>query len=546
MMGRKALAGKLFYQVSVEELVPDGHLLRRVAEAVDFGVARRLTARFYSHTGQPSVDPVVLFKMALLGYLYGLPSERRLVDEIRVNLAYRWFIGYDLDEAIPDQSVLSKARRRFGPTICEAFFTDVVRQCERAGLIRGDRLFLDSTLVAAHADLGRVGSRELIRQLSTAGEHVADLWEENPEAATVAGVDPTAPGGASGPAHSADGAESGVVEAVAEPVNEPGERSSLHVAGPDDPPNAGLGLLNDRLVSRTDPDATVVQRAKVPADLYYKVHVGVDGGQARIITAADATTGIVGDEQPLPRLVAEHEGNTRRRILEVAADTKYGTIDNYRWLEERDVRAAIPFSDGGSDHRLIPRSAFLDDPVTDTYRCPTGALLTRQGRTTTTAAHPLIIYRPRPAACADCPLKARCCGTAKVRSVSRPDDGGLRDRTVAYLRSGPARRLIRQRKAWVETVFGDGKERRGLRRARCRGLDAVRIQALLTATAQNIRTLALHRPAGPAPSPAHASTDPGHRLLPYLRRSRHSSCAPGRPTPRRPRSLCPGHGRSRI
>jgi hypothetical protein len=359
-------------------------------------------------------------------------------------------------------------------------------------------------------------------------------------------VDPTAPAGAPGAARSADGGEFGVVEAVAAPVDEAGERVSLHVAGPDDPPNAGLGLLNDRLVSRTDPDATVVQRAKVPADLYYKVHVGVDGGQARIITAVDATTGIVGDEQLLPRLVAEHEGNTRRRILEVAADTKYGTIDNYQWLEERDVHAAIPFSYGGSDHRLIPRSAFLYDPVTDTYRCPTGALLTRQGRTTTTAAHPLIIYRPRPADCAACPLKQKCCGTAKVRSVSRPDDGGLRDRTVAYLRTGPARRLIRQRKAWVETVFGDGKERRGLRRARCRGLDAVRIQALLTATAQNIRKLALHRPAGPTLSPAHAPTDAGHCLLPYLRRSRHSSCPAGRPTPRRPHSLCPGHGRSRI
>jgi transposase len=117
MMGQKTLIGKLFYQVSLEELVPAGHLLRRVAEAVDFAVARRLTARFYSHTGQPSIDPIVLFKMALLGYLYGLPSERRLVEEIQVNLAYRWFVGYDLDEAIPDHSVLSKARRRFGPTV---------------------------------------------------------------------------------------------------------------------------------------------------------------------------------------------------------------------------------------------------------------------------------------------------------------------------------------------------------------------------------------------------------------------------------------------
>src|SRR5215210_4076479 len=230
MMGQKALVGKLFYQVSLEELVPAGHLWRRVAEAVDFGVARRLTARFYSHTGQPSVDPVVLFKMALLGYLYGLPSERRLMEEIRVNLAYRWFVGYDLDEAIPDHSVLSKARRRFGPPIYEAFFTDVVRQCERAGLIRGDRLFLDSTLVAAHADLDRVGSRALIRQLPTVGAHVADLWEQNAqapepmEAPRPAGVSPAEPG-------AVDETEvPGAAGALVEPTDAVGARAPLHLA----------------------------------------------------------------------------------------------------------------------------------------------------------------------------------------------------------------------------------------------------------------------------------------------------------------------------
>src|SRR5918911_145553 len=190
MMGTKALTPKLLYRFSLDDQVPPDHLLRRVARAVDVALVRRLTARFYSHTGQPSVDPVVLFKMALLGYLYGLPSERRLVEEIRLNLAYRWFVGYDLDEAIPDHSVRSKARRRFGPTIYEAFFTDVVRQCGRARLIRGDRLFLDSTLVAAQADLGRVGSRELIRQLSTVGEHVADLWQETPASVAATAVAP--------------------------------------------------------------------------------------------------------------------------------------------------------------------------------------------------------------------------------------------------------------------------------------------------------------------------------------------------------------------
>jgi transposase len=506
MMGRKAPVGKLFYQVSLEELVPDGHLLRRVAAAVDFGVARRLTARCYSHTGQPSVDPVVLFKMALLGYLYGLPSERRLVEELRLNLAYRWFIGYDLDEAIPDHSVLSKARRRFGPTVYEAFFTDVVRQCERAGLIRGDQLFMDSTLVLAHADLERVGSRELLRQLPTVEDHVEAVWAENAELpAHHAEAPPMVTLGVPAPATVCASREQGATTAdpavavesatVASPTTG-STPAALHVAGPDDPPNMKQGLLNERLVSRTDPDATVVQRAGVPADLYYKVHVGVDGGPARIITAVTGTSGIVADEHLLPRLVADHEGNTGRTVLDVIADTKYGTIDNYRWLEDRGIRAAIPFGEANSDGRAIPRSAFAYDPETDTYRCPNNAVLRRQGRTTTTAAHPLIIYRPRPKECAACPLKARCCGKAKVRSLSRPDDGGLRDRTTAYLGTGRARQLIRQRKAWAETVFGDGKERRGLRRARCRGLDALRIQACLTATAQNLRQLALRQPRG--------------------------------------------------
>jgi transposase len=516
MMGRKAPVGKLFYQVSLEELVPDGHLLRRVAAAVDFGVARRLTARFYSHTGQPSVDPVVLFKLALLGYLYGLPSERRLVEEIRLNLAYRWFIGYDLDEAIPDHSVLSKARRRFGPTVYEAFFTDVVRQCERAGLIRGDQLFMDSTLVAAHADLERVGSRALIRRLSAVGDHVAEVWAADAEVpAHEAEGAPMAALGVPGPAAVDAATEQG--STAADPVAAVVPLVPLHVAGPDDPPNAGLGLLNERLMSRTDPDATVVQRAGVPADLYYKVHVGVDGGPARIITAVTATSGIVAHEHLLPRLVADHEGNTGRTVLDVVADTKYGTVDNYRWLEARGVRAAIPFGEANSDRRAIPRAAFAYDPETDTYRCPNGAVLRRQGRTTTTAAHPLIIYRPRPKDCAAGPLKARCCGKAQVRSLSRPDDGGLRDRTTAYLSTGRARRLIRQRKAWAETVFGDGKERRGLRRARCRGLDAMRIQTLLTATAQNLRQLAWRgcsRPAGKvaiAALPRLARRGPVHR-----------------------------------
>jgi hypothetical protein len=123
--------------------------------------------------------------------------------------------------------------------------------------------------------------------------------------------------------------------------------------------------------------------------------------------------------------------------------------------------------------------------------------LRRPGVLSHTAAHPLIVYRAKPKDCAACPLKASCCGEAEARSLTRPDDGGLRERTLAYLATPRARRRIRQRQVWIETTFGDAKERRGLRRARLRGLDRVRIQAYLIAIAQNLRQLAQCRAPGP-------------------------------------------------
>src|ERR671939_1043049 len=114
VLGQKTFVPKVGQGVNLEERVPQDHLLRRIAEVIDFSFVRQLTARFYSHTGQPGIDPVVLFKMALLGYLYGITSERRLAEELRLHLAFMWFVGYDLDERTPDHSVLSKARRRFG------------------------------------------------------------------------------------------------------------------------------------------------------------------------------------------------------------------------------------------------------------------------------------------------------------------------------------------------------------------------------------------------------------------------------------------------
>src|SRR5579884_1124017 len=131
MMGEKAAEPKLYLSFSLDAHIPAGHLVRRLAAALDFEFVRPLVAKYYSHTGQPSVDPVVLFKLWLLGYLFNITSERRRCEEAGLNLAWRWFLGYELDEPLPDHSVLSKARKRFGSRTDEQFFARIVPRCER-------------------------------------------------------------------------------------------------------------------------------------------------------------------------------------------------------------------------------------------------------------------------------------------------------------------------------------------------------------------------------------------------------------------------------
>jgi transposase len=472
VLGHKTFAPKIMHEVNLDERVPQDHLLRRIAEVVDLSFVRRLTARFYSHTGQPGIDPVVLFKMALVGYLYGITSERRLAEELRLHLAFMWFIGYDLDERTPDHSVLSKARRRFGVTVYQAFFTEIVRQCEQAGLIDGRTLYLDSTLLKANAALGSRAARALVAELASVDEHVAALWRENGGSAEPA----SAPGQTNEPS---------TPPSTGLPTS-PG----VHLASSADQPNGSQGALNDLVVSRTDPDAGLVARDGVPLGFYYKAHVGVDGGRQRIITAVDVTPGEVADEYLLDRLLKEHAGVTRRQVEEVVADTKYGTHANYVRLEAAGIRATIPPHSAMRERGEYRADRFVYELASDRYRCPNGQYLRRQGSSHTAGAAGGIIYRGQPKVCGACPAKAVCCPTGAARTLLRSDDAGLRERTLAHLRTSRAWHHRRQRSCWSETANAELKERHGLHRAQRRGRDQALIQALGAAMAYNLKKLA--------------------------------------------------------
>jgi transposase len=152
-VGTKAYQEKMFYNFSLSERVPQDHFLRKVAKVVDLSFVRRLVKPYYSYTGQPSIDPIVLFKMMLIGYFYGNTFERRLAEEVSLNMAYMWYLGYDLDEFTPNHSVISKARARYGKEIFEQFFQKVLGLCVKAGLVGEEKVFVDSTIIKANASL---------------------------------------------------------------------------------------------------------------------------------------------------------------------------------------------------------------------------------------------------------------------------------------------------------------------------------------------------------------------------------------------------------
>ena len=381
-----------------------------------------------------------------------------------------------------------------------------MRQCEHAGLVRGDRLSLDRTLVAANASLDSMGARGLVGQLAGVDDHRAAVWRANP------GVPADEPLPAPPPA-------AGEPSAAESP---PGPRALR----PTDPATAPLGPLNGRPLCRTDPDAALVARDTVPPGLYDNVHVGVDGGAARLITAVDVTAGEVGDEQRLVRLMREHVGSTGRTVTEVVADTKYGTHANDAALEAAQIRASIPPFPGGGSRRVLGREHFVYDPATDRYRCPAGQPLRRMGRTRTGTPLGGIQYRAAPPACRGCARTSDCCGTAAARTITRPDDGGLAERVRAYLATRQAKRSLRRRGCWVETANAELKEHHGLRRAHCRGRARVQMQAYGAAIASNVKKLA----AGlrPWPVPAAGALPVGRRYgvraaCPAARRHRHSA-----------------------
>lgn len=440
--------------VSLERLVPSDHFYRRLDAALDLSFVRSWVADCYADRGRPSIDPVVFFRFQLIMFFEGIRSERQLVETAQLNLAHRWYLGYHLDEPLPDRSSLVKIRQRLGLAVFRRFFEHVVDLCEGAGLIWGAEVLADATRVPGNAAM-----ESLVPRLKTlVDDHLVDLFDA---------------GTCVGPAPEGD--------AETPPRWDLLETCRLD---PQRPASGPYQRISDRKVSRTDPDACAMTMQDGRTVLGYQDHYLVDGGKARIILHALVTPGDVAENNVL--LDQLHRTMFRRKLhpRRVIADAKYATTTNIRTLEDAGIRAYVPLPEWDKSSARFKRAAFTYEPTENIYRCPQGERLRLRW---TDRNGEQWLYRARASACNACPVKEQCTTSNQGRLIRRSFHEAYLERVQGYRDTPAFKRAMRKRSTWVEGLFAEAKQWHGLHRFRLRGLANVNIQALLIAAGQNLK-----------------------------------------------------------
>jgi len=497
MMGQKERSFAALPRVSLDELVPADHFYRHLERSLDLGFVRDLVRDTYAEAGRSSIDPVVFFKLQLVMFFEGIRSERQLMRVVADRLSLRWYLGYDLTEALPDHSSLTRIRERYGLEVFRRFFAAIVEQCLAAGLVWGRELYIDATKVAANA------SRDSLQPRFAVEAHLAHLFATDADADDDSdeGREPNESAGGDQPARLPvtlpEAAQAASAECAA-PRHDWIERAGR----PDRGATRGTYRRTaDFRISTTDLDAT-----PMPGDgrtrLGYQDHYVVDGGKARIILTALVTPSEVQENQPALDLLWHARFRWKLRPRQVTGDTKYGTVENIAAIEREGIRAYFPLSQVGQRAGKFGEQDFVYDAAADTYSCPGGQTVRFLSHCQTTHRR---IYAAPAAACARCTLRSQCTTAKRGRRIGRHRDEAYLDRVRSYHATEPYAKAMRKRQVWVEPLFAEAKVWHGLRRFRLRGLEKVNGEALLIAAGQNLKRLLSWRGWGRRPFPSGAA-----------------------------------------
>ena len=439
MMGhRQVERAALFYEFSLERHIPVDHLLRSIDRFVELGELRRELAAFYSAIGRPSVDPELMIRILIIGYCFGIRSERRLCEEVHLNLAYRWFCRLGLDGGVPDHSTFSKNRHgRFRQSdLLRRLFETVLRRCIGEGLVGGEGFAVDASLIKADAN----------RQKGIEGER---------------------------------GLPS---EAAGRAVEE-------YLAVLDDAAFGAASEVTPKFISPADPAARWTGAHGGQAFFAYSTNYLIDTENA-VIVDVEATTAIRQAEVlAAKRMIERSMERFDLYPARLMGDSAYGSADMLGWLvHEHGIEPHVTvFDKSARKDGTFSRGDFTYDHEHDVYVCPGGKTLTTTGTLVNDDA--TMLYRASKHDCAGCALKPRCCPNSPARKVPRSIHEGARDmaREIAQSWEGHTSRRLRKK---VEMLFAHLKRILNLGRLRLRGPNGARDEFLLAATAQNLRKLA--------------------------------------------------------
>jgi transposase len=441
MMGRvNRDQGQLFYSFCLDEAVPDDHLVREIAAALDLSWVHKELAPYYPEIGRPSIDPVLMIRMLIVGYVFAIRSERALCRDLRVNLAYRWFCGLSIEDQIPDHSAFSRARNeRFRDSdMFRRVFERVVDACIAAGLVGGEGFAVDASLIAADAN----------KQRSIPGSE----WNK---------------------ARDPQGASRAVKE---------------YLATLDDTAFGAASDVMPKFVSPSDPAAQWTGAMRGPAFFAYADNYLIDL-KCGIIMDVKASRAIRQAEVGAAKTMIDR---TERRFglkpKRLAADTAYGSAPTLDWLvSDKNIAPHIPVIDMAKrEDGIFSREDFAYDKARDVYICPAGKPLTTTGRIRDDDLRP---YSASKLDCDICPLKMQCCPKDISRKLLRSIYEEARDVARAIARTSAFEQSSRDRKR-IEMLFAHLKRILRLGRLRLRGPCGAQFEFTLAAIAQNLRRLA--------------------------------------------------------
>ena len=436
--------------VLLEELVPQDHFLRKVEAAVDFSFIHDMCKDLYClDNGRPAIEPELLFKMLLLGYLYGIKSEIKLAQAVNENIAFKWFLGLKLTEKGPDHATISANRvRRFRDNnIAEQIFDEILRQCIAKGLVGGAILYTDSTHIKAKANKHR---KALVTVNTSPKEYMEELDEQIALDREILNKKP-----------------------FDKDDNDP------------DPPKGGG--TTTRMVSLTDPDSGQQTRDGKPDGFHYSEHRTVDS-KNNVIVNVHVEPANVNDITPVSKILKEIKHRLGKLPKYMGFDAGYHSAWIAHLLEKNNVQGVIGYRRHTHQQEVFGKYRFRYEPYFDAYTCPEGKHL--YWKTTNRTGYRE--YWSSSKDCANCPRKSECMSEkAKRRLVTRHVWQDALEEVTWFTKTTNGRRIYSWRKQTIERSFAEAKENHGLRFARMLGIQNMREQCFLTAAAQNIKRLVM-------------------------------------------------------